>query len=44
MISLMACPHATTVVACEHYDSAVGRAGEVVRAGDSLPVRPEMHA
>jgi hypothetical protein len=37
-------PHATTLVACGHGDSAVGRGGEVVRAGDSLPVRPEMHA
>jgi hypothetical protein len=37
-------PHAPTLVACGHGDSAVGRGGEVVRAGDSLPVRPEMHA
>jgi hypothetical protein len=43
MISLTACPQ-ITLVACGHGDSAVGRAGGVVRVGDSLPVRPEMHA
>jgi uncharacterized membrane protein HdeD (DUF308 family) len=43
-IDPMACTHATTLVACGHGGSAVGRGDEVVRTGDSLPVRPEMHA